>query len=219
MAGNNKKRRPQNKAGAGRSNANNSQSSGGAKRQQREAAQRQAEIKRKGSWAVLFGGVAVVVAIIVFAVVSSVSSANEGVADANDWELPSLYEGEDVTLASLRGNPVVLNFFASWCTACEAELPEFKAAAEQYGDSVEFVFIDSQDSDRLGREMAERFGIDGLTVVKDFGASNQAMFREMGGVGMPITAFYDADGTLRFISPGAMVNGALVDALTQFGYI
>ena len=100
-----------------------------------------------------------------------------------------------------------------------AELPEFKAAAEQFGDSVEFIFIDSQDTDGAGRDMAERFGIDGFSVVKDVGASNRALFREMGGRGMPITVFYDADGSLRFISPGALVNGALVNALSEFGYI
>lgn len=167
----------------------------------------------------LFAGIAVVAVIVGLAVRSSIEGANEGVADAHGWELPSLYGGEDITLASFEGRPVVVNFFASWCTACEAELPEFRAAVERYGDRVAFVFVDSQDSDRLGKEMAERHGIDAFAVARDFGASNGALFRELGGRGMPITAFYDADGSLRFVSSGALVDGALVGALEQFGYV
>ena len=194
-------------------------SAGAAKAAARERARRQAELKRKGSWAVLFGGAAVVVAIIAFSILSSINNSNAGVASVNDWELPSLYDGDDITLASLRGKPVVLNFFASWCTACEDELPEFVAAAEQFGDQVEFVFVDSQDSNGPGREMAERFGLDPSRVVRDFGANNQAMHRALGGRGMPITAFYDADGTLREVSQGALVSGRLLAALSELGYI
>ena len=190
-----------------------------SKRDRRAAAQRKAELKRKSSWAVLFVGIALVVGIIGFAIKASVDNANSGVADASRWELPALYGGEHITLASLRGKPVVVNFFASWCVQCEAELPEFRAAVDTYGDQVEFVFVDSQDSDRLGKDMAERHGIDGLTVAKDFGASNASFFRELGGRGMPITAFFGPDGTLRFVQTGALINGALEDAMRQLGFI
>jgi len=190
-----------------------------SKQARREAARRKAELKRKGSWAVVFVGVAVVLGIIGLSIRSSVNSANAGVATVEAWEIPPLYDGGDITLASYSGKPVVVNFFASWCAVCEDELPDFKAAVEQFGEEVQFVFVDSQDTDRLGKRMAEDFGIDTFTVGKDFGASNAAFFRALGGRGMPITAFYDAEGSLDFVAQGGLIDGAIFEQLRRFGYI
>lgn len=176
------------------------------------------QTRDRASWLVLYAGIGVVLIVIGLAVWSAIQDSQAGTADADDWELPALNGGDDVALSDFDGKPVVLNFFASWCTACDAELPEYNRAADLYGDQVEFVFINSQD-DGAGNAMARRHGIDDNTLVRDFGANDAAMFRALGGRGMPITAFYDADGSLRFVSPGALVNGALEEALAQFGYI
>lgn len=228
-----KKRQPKkrsaggsNKSGGGNksrsSNRSAPKSKGNAtssKQARREAARRKAERKRKSSWAVVGVGVAVVVGIIGFSIRSSINSANAGVAVVEAWEIPPLYDGGDITLASYVGKPVVVNFFASWCVICEDELPDFKAAVEQFGEEVQFVFVDSQDTDRLGKRMAEDFGIDTFVVGKDFGASNAAFFRALGGLGMPITAFYDAEGSLDFVAQGGLVDGAIFEQLRRFGYI
>ena len=50
-------------------------------------------------------------------------------------------EGSSVKLSSLAGKPVVVNFWATWCAPCVSELPEFQRAYEEYGDRVEFIFI------------------------------------------------------------------------------
>ena len=49
--------------------------------------------------------------------------------------------GKVVTLESFRGKVVVLNFWASWCPPCKAEMPDFQAAYEKYGNDVEFVMV------------------------------------------------------------------------------
>ncbi|NOX29582.1 MAG: TlpA family protein disulfide reductase [Actinobacteria bacterium] len=175
-------------------------------------------LKNRSSWLVLIAGVAGVVGVIGIIVWQGIADNNAGTADVNDWTLPGLDGGEDVALAELVGKPVVLNFFASWCTACEAELPEFNAMADVYGDEVEFIFVNSQENGDW-RRMARDGGIDDNTLVRDFGAGDRAMHRALGGRGMPITAFYDADGTLREVSTGALVGGALEEMLRRFGYI
>ncbi|HEX4033163.1 MAG TPA: redoxin domain-containing protein [Solirubrobacteraceae bacterium] len=53
-------------------------------------------------------------------------------------------------LRALRGFPVVLNVWASWCTGCQAEYPYFAAAAVHYGRQVAFVGVDASDDDSAG---------------------------------------------------------------------
>jgi len=236
----NKKRRPKSRPGAQRSGnpararqgakggADRSKGGGSgsehvaaraSRREQRARDRRREELKNKLSWVALFGGIALVIGIIVVSVSGVFSSSNKGTADTEAWDLPGLFTDQRFKLADFKGQPVVVNFYASWCTVCEAELPEFKSAVETYGDRVKFVFVDSQDTDSGGRRMARAEGIDGFDIAKDVGPRNSDLFRALGGRGMPITAFYDVDGNLVSVSSGGLLNGALVDALTQFGFI
>lgn len=71
------------------------------------------------------------------------------VADRGD---PVELEGEDlegaaVDLADLRGKPVVVNAWASWCPPCRVEQPELNEAAEELGDQVTFLGINIRDPD------------------------------------------------------------------------
>lgn len=65
--------------------------------------------------------------------------------------------GEAVSLSQKQGKPVVLNFWASWCHPCCNELPDFEAAAKQYGDRVEFMMINLTDGARDTVEGVEAF--------------------------------------------------------------
>lgn len=47
------------------------------------------------------------------------------------FDLPALHGDDRVVLAEIRGKPVVVNFFASWCTACDFELPGFARVSEE----------------------------------------------------------------------------------------
>lgn len=49
--------------------------------------------------------------------------------------------GKAVSLSDLKGKAVVLNFFASWCPPCKAEMPAIQKAYEQYGNEVEFLIV------------------------------------------------------------------------------
>ncbi len=190
-----------------------------SRREQRAREKRRQELKNRLSWVALFGGIALIIGIIVVSVSGVFSSSDNGTADTEAWDLPGLFTDQRYKLADFAGRPVVVNFYASWCTVCEAELPEFKSAVETYGDKVKFIFVDSQDTDGGGKRMARAEGIDGFDIAKDVGPRNSDLFRALGGRGMPITAFYDAEGNLLTVSSGGLLNGALVDTLTRFGFI
>ena len=74
---------------------------------------------------------------------------------APDFTL-ELYGGESATLSELRGKPVVLNFWATWCPPCQAEMPDFQEVFEEYGDRIHMLGVSvwetARDMDRfLGR--------------------------------------------------------------------
>ncbi len=113
-----------------------------------------------------------------------------------DLTLPALEGPGEVSLAALRGEVVVVNFWASWCVACREEHAALVGAAEQYRDAgVTVVGIDYQDStsaavgflDELGR------GGENYRYVTDVG-SRAAL--EFGLFGVPETFVVDRDGTI-----------------------
>jgi cytochrome c biogenesis protein CcmG, thiol:disulfide interchange protein DsbE len=75
------------------------------------------------------------------------------------FSLPALSDGRDVTLASLRGRPVVVNFWASWCVDCKVEAPALQAIAARWRPrGVAFLGIDSNDFSVDARHFARRYG-------------------------------------------------------------
>lgn len=132
---------------------------------------------------------------------------DRGVTDPARFDLPTLDGKARVTLASLRGTPVIVNMFASWCTACDAELPGFSRVSADLRGMVRFVGVNSLETGDRWR-MPRRHGITWWTLARDVGGSNGSGLHDAYGArGMPVTAFYATDGTLRDV-----VNGTLSEA-------
>jgi cytochrome c biogenesis protein CcmG/thiol:disulfide interchange protein DsbE len=67
------------------------------------------------------------------------------------------FDGRDVSLEDLKGKPVVVNFFASWCGPCQLEAPALREAWGEFGDRVEFVAVAIDDSEEGAREFLKEF--------------------------------------------------------------
>ena len=115
----------------------------------------------------------------------------------------TLLDGAQFDLAAVRGKPVVVNFWASWCVPCEEEAAVLERGARAHRDRVVFIGVNVQDTEPLARDFLRRFGVtypngrDGTgAIAVDYGMS-----------GVPETYFVDRDGRLV-----AKWQGALDDA-------
>ncbi len=186
---------------------------GERRREQQEREQREAR-KRTIRGVLIGGGVLVA---LVAALVLLWPSPEVGDTSAEAWDLPALDGDDRVAIADFRGKPTVAAFFASWCEVCESEIPEFLEVSQEVGDQVQFVGIDTQDGGS-GRGDAEKWGIAGVwPLAKDIGGTNGSGLSTgtFGMRGSPMTAFYDAEGTVVHVQrggiSGAQLKGAIQD--------
>ncbi|HEX2071721.1 MAG TPA: TlpA disulfide reductase family protein [Thermoleophilaceae bacterium] len=102
-------------------------------------------------------------------------------------------------LAELRGYPVVVNKWGSWCGPCREELPYFQSQALKRGKQVAFLGVDVQESKAEGRELLAELPVSYPSYWdKDLKVS--AVFN--GVAATPATAFYDRKGKLAYLKQG-----------------
>lgn len=119
--------------------------------------------------------------------------------------------GEKVTLyEKLEGKkPVVINFWATWCPPCKAELPHFEKLYGEYGDRVEFMMVDMTDGVRDTVESVEEFISDnGYTFPVYFDSDRSAAYT-YGVQSIPLTVFMNTDGEMVSHYVGAMSEAQL----------
>lgn len=118
--------------------------------------------------------------------------------------LPGL-DGPPVSLAGLRGHPVILNFWASWCTPCRDEVPLLRATwAEFRSQGLIVLGVDTQDLEAPARAFVRDLGITYPTA-RDADGSVARLF---GTTGVPETFFIGPDGRIRGKFPGVEVRRA-----------
>lgn len=83
-------------------------------------------------------------------------SQEEGTQEIIDFTIVDANKS-DVQLSSFVGKPIVVNFWASWCSPCTEELPDFEKAYEKYGDEIEFVMVNMTDGARETMDRAKEF--------------------------------------------------------------
>lgn len=106
-------------------------------------------------------------------------------------------------LRELRGHPVVVNKWASWCPPCRSEFPFLRAQALARGDEIGFLGVDSSDS----RADAERFLSDNPVGFPSYEDPKLEVAADIGGVqAFPTTAFYDRRGELAYLHQGAYAS-------------
>jgi len=140
-------------------------------------------------------------------------------ADPARFDLPALTRPGQVKLGDFAGKPLVLNFFASWCTACRGELPGFIRVQAGIAGAVAFAGVNSLETGD-GAAFAREEHIDAWPLARDVGGTQDSGLHDaLGGQGLPITAFYDARGTLLKVHLGALSEDRLRELLHQLDHV
>lgn len=134
---------------------------------------------------------------------------------APPFTLTSL-DGVSVSLEQLRGRPVVVNFWASWCVPCREEAPLFRELADRQGGAsgVAIVGILFQEtSEKSARDFIREYGLaypnlndPGINTGVDYGVS-----------GIPETVFIDKTGVVRYMDRGGLSRERLNAGLVTIG--
>ncbi len=117
---------------------------------------------------------------------------------APDFDLKTL-DGQRVRLQDLRGKPVLLTFFASWCGPCRSELPGLVKLHEDFKDKGLQVYGINDEGKGTARHFAEKSGIT-FAVLDDCGFKAERLYRVYN---IPAAFLIDRDGkVVRFLSGG-----------------
>ena len=126
-----------------------------------------------------------------------------------DFQIPTGQGNQ--ALSQLRGKPVVINFWASWCPPCTDELPYFERLKAQYGDRVQVVTVDWNEDPgtALGYLRAQHLD---LPVVSD---RQSRIYAAYSLAEVPDTLVLDADGNVSYVSVGGLSWAELVSAVDR----
>jgi len=111
-------------------------------------------------------------------------------------------EGEMVKLADLRGKPVMVNFWATWCAPCRIEMPVFLDAYNQNKDKLVIVWVNLQERPEQVRQFANSVGLT-FPVVIDPTGETATIYQVRG---LPTTIFVNKDGIVEASHRGAILS-------------
>jgi cytochrome c biogenesis protein CcmG, thiol:disulfide interchange protein DsbE len=108
----------------------------------------------------------------------------------------------DRELAALRGTPVVVNLWASWCGPCRFEIPFLQREFRAHGTKVAFLGVNSDDSAGNARKMADELPMPYPSIVDE--RANLAA--RLGARGLPVTVYYDRAGKQAYVHQGSYAS-------------
>jgi thiol-disulfide isomerase/thioredoxin len=140
---------------------------------------------------------------------------------APDFEITD-FDGQRHRLSDYRGDAVYINFWATWCVPCQAELPEIYALQEEYGDRIKVVEINRGETadkaskflDGLGRldgGMGVSFGVNGID-------PTEALYKRYETLPIqvtPISIFIDARGVVTTLYNGQLTGDQMHAAVEK----
>jgi len=132
---------------------------------------------------------------------------------APDFQMKTL-DGDTVTLSSLEGKKVLVNFWASWCGPCLDEMPEIEEIHQEYGDNVEILAVNMTVTEK-NVEAVEKF-------VEEHGLSFPILLDESNKtnstyevLSLPTSYFIDTEGIIRHKYIGAMTLEYIKEQLNE----
>jgi cytochrome c biogenesis protein CcmG, thiol:disulfide interchange protein DsbE len=185
-------------------------------------------VTRAGRFRILGAAMAATAAVVFIAACGS-SSGSGGTGEAPDYSkslagaprpLAALYAQADQLLpggteafqrrlAQLRGHPVVVNQWASWCGPCREEMPWYQRLSAKLGKRIAFLGVDSQDSDAAAKDFLKEFPLPYPSYTdpgKDIAKAMNAT------IGLPDTAIYDSSGKQVHVQQGQYSSEAALEA-------
>ena len=115
--------------------------------------------------------------------------------------------GQTCHLYDFLGKPIIVNFWASWCGPCKAEMPDFEEAYQQYGEDIHFLMVNVWDTVEEGSAFIQKAGYTFPIYYDQEGMTALAYEIE----GIPTTYFLDADGVAVFAQIGMLDEQTLSD--------
>lgn len=112
-------------------------------------------------------------------------------------------------LVELKGTPVVVNIWASWCAPCRTEMPLLERAHREFEGRVVFLGVASQDSPREAGEFLDEVGVTYPNVFDRSGDIGRVLDQR----GFPTTYMFDAEGVLRETIVGGVTEPKLAAQL------
>jgi thiol-disulfide isomerase/thioredoxin len=128
-----------------------------------------------------------------------------------ELRLPLLRGEGVVDYASFAEDPLVINFFASWCPACIAEMPEFERVHRLLDGEVAFLGVSQSDAREASIRLAEQTGITYETAIDERGD----LFRAFGAFGMPTTVFVRPGGEIADVWSGGLDTESLLRLVAE----
>ena len=116
-------------------------------------------------------------------------------------------EGAEFSLRALRGRPVVLNFWATWCAPCVAEMPDLQRVQDTFGDAVTVVGVNTGENAATVREWATAHNLAFLLTLDPAGDATAAYQLR----GQPTTFVINAEGVVTDV----LFGPTTADQLTQ----
>jgi cytochrome c biogenesis protein CcmG/thiol:disulfide interchange protein DsbE len=126
---------------------------------------------------------------------------------ANDL-LPGGRAAFDARLRALRGHPVVVNVWGSWCGPCRVELPIIQRASLDWGKRVAFLGVDTSDNRHDAGKLLDEIPV----TYPSYEDPNGKIFTRYGLRGAPSTVYYDASGKQTYLHQGQYLDRAQLDA-------
>jgi len=132
---------------------------------------------------------------------------------APDFSLLTV-DGEQITLSELRGHPVMINLWATWCAPCRIEMPHIQDRFERYAEDGFIVLaVDFDEPAEFVAEFRDELGLT-FDLLLDPGAEVQELYRNRS---YPSTFFIDANGVIQVQHIGLMTEGQLDENLAAIG--